>query len=231
MIKAIYFDLDGVLFNRNEAEKTTLEYINNYYLNTIVNNKLLEYWKCINLKLWNQCNNRNITAEKVLIKRWSEMIDIIGLKKQISPEELSEIYIEKYTDPIYKIDLTHILDKLKVENYCMLIITNGVKRIQKLKINKMNLTKYFDYIITDEDSGYRKPDVRMFEYALSLHKIKNNEVIYIGDSYPDDIVPAQNLSITAILYGSNSIDNKNPFFYKADNETNLQIILKELLRY
>lgn len=230
MIKAVYFDLDGVLFNRDEAEKATLEYVNEYYLNTIEQNKLLEYWKDINFNLWNQCSNGNVAAENVLIKRWSEMINKIGLKKYISSEDLSEIYLEKYTNPLYKIDLTNILDKLKSEKYFLSVITNGVKRIQHLKINKMKIAKYFDYIVTDQDSGYRKPDVRMFEYAISLHQINSNEVIYIGDSYSDDIVPSQQLGITSILYGCNSVENEiNSFFYKADNEVDLQITLNKLL--
>lgn len=228
MKKAVYFDLDGVLFDRDQAESKTLEYINKFYLNNIEQNELFQYWKDINAKLWEQCNNGYITAEDVLVRRWSKIIDHVGLKNIISPETLSEIYIDKYTNPLYMIDLTHILNKLKSEKYFLAIITNGVKRIQHLKINKMALDKYFDHIVTDQDSGYRKPDVRMFEYAMSLHQINSDELIYIGDSYTDDIVPAQQLGITAILYGCNSVNN-SPFYYKATNEMDLQIILNNLL--
>lgn len=230
MIKAIYFDLDGVLFNRDEAEKNTLEYINEHYLNTIELKSLFTYWKQINRNLWVQCSNECITAEQVLIKRWSEMISLIGLKKNISSEDLSEVYIEKYTSPIYKIDLTNILEILKSRKYFLSVITNGVKRTQHLKLNNMNLTKYFDYIITDQDSGYRKPDVGIFKYALSLYNVNAKEAIYIGDSYSDDIVPSKYLGFTSILYGSNSIKIKNSSFYKANNESALQMILKKLLR-
>lgn len=230
MIKAVYFDLDGVLFNRNEAERVTLNYINKYYLNTINEYELQKKWKNINLDLWSKCCKKKITADDVLIKRWSEIIDRIGLKKNISSEELSEVYIEKYTSPIYKIDITSILKKLKSEKYLLAVITNGVKRIQTLKIKKMELENYFDFIVTDQESGYRKPDVRMFKYALSKHQIEGSEAIYIGDSYTDDIIPSQKLDITPILYGHTPYKNEiNSFFYMAENKEKLQTILNKLL--
>lgn len=231
MIKAVYFDLDGVLFNRDKAEENTLHFINQTFWKNVEYDLIYAYWKDINRKLWKDCSYGRIVADDVLVMRWGKMIEVLGMQKEIVPETLAKIYLNKYSDSAYRIDLDCVLNMLKNKGYYMAVITNGVKKVQTLKIQKMNLNTYFDYIVTDQDSGFRKPDTRMFEYALSLHKVKKNEAIYIGDSYSDDVIPARLLGMTPILfnYGSELDDNKYTTYQAFDDKT-LYKTISTLLR-
>ena len=230
-IKAVYFDLDGVLFDRDRAEENSLHFIKQTFWEKSEYDLIYAYWKDINRKLWKECSDGKLVADDVLVMRWSKMIEVIGMKKEIAPETLAKIYLDRYSDPVYRINLDCVLNMLKIKGYYMAVITNGVKEVQNLKIQRMNLNAYFDYIVTDQDSGFRKPDIRMFEYALSLHKVKKCEAIYVGDSYSDDVIPARTLGMTPILfnYGTEIDENKYAVYQAFDDKT-LYKIISTLLR-
>jgi HAD superfamily hydrolase (TIGR01509 family) len=57
----------------------------------------------------------------------------------------------------------------------------------------------FEAIITSGDVGYRKPHALVFETALRRLDLLPQDVLMVGDSYENDVVPAANLGMTAVL--------------------------------
>lgn len=233
MIKAVYFDLDGVLFDRDRAEIETLKYFNQTLWRESEFDSVYHYWKTINLELWKKCSEGYIAADDVLVIRWEKMLEKLGGINTISSHMIAKVYIKRYSDSQYKIELDNVLDMLKQKKYRMAVITNGVKTVQNIKIGRANLNSYFDYIVTDQDSGFRKPNLGMFEYVLNLHKINACEAIYIGDSYEDDIVPAKKLGMIPILFSTNrnlKIVEKSNSLFRAFDEKSLYNTISDLLR-
>lgn len=69
--------------------------------------------------------------------------------------------------------------------------------------DEYNLTPLFDVIIDSTVFGKMKPDASIFEAAISSLSVAPNEAIYVGDSYPADMVGAKKVGMwTAWMVGN-----------------------------
>jgi FMN phosphatase YigB (HAD superfamily) len=68
------------------------------------------------------------------------------------------------------------------------------------ELEKHNLAKYFEFVVSSADIGIRKPHSAPFELALSLFQLTSREVCYVGDSWNADIVGANSASILPIHF-------------------------------
>ncbi|MED1116873.1 HAD family hydrolase [Bacillus paramycoides] len=87
------------------------------------------------------------------------------------------------------------------------IITNGSTQRQKAKIINTNLNSYFDTIIISEESGFSKPDKRIFELALNKLNVQPEDTLFVGDNLEKDIGGCQNANIKGIWFNPNIIKN------------------------
>jgi putative hydrolase of the HAD superfamily len=81
----------------------------------------------------------------------------------------------------------------------MHIITNGFEEVQTKKMENSRIKKYFDKIITSESVGVKKPNPKIFDYALQSANAKAEHSIMIGDNYEADVQGALNMSMRAIF--------------------------------
>jgi putative hydrolase of the HAD superfamily len=65
-----------------------------------------------------------------------------------------------------------------------------------------NIYHYFEKVITSESVGVKKPNPKVFNYALQMVKATPNECMMIGDNLEADIQGAINCGIKAIHYNS-----------------------------
>ncbi len=57
-------------------------------------------------------------------------------------------------------------------------------------IDEVGLTPAFDVVLDSGRLGLRKPDPALFRLALARLGLRADEVVFIGDSYPRDMVPS-----------------------------------------
>jgi len=78
------------------------------------------------------------------------------------------------------------------------IITNGVTKTQRSKIENSGLAEYFDTILISQEVGISKPDRRIFQMALAKLKVKAEETLFVGDNLEGDIAGCQSAGIKGI---------------------------------
>ena len=66
------------------------------------------------------------------------------------------------------------------------------------RLEKRNLTDYFDPILVSAGEGIRKPHVRLYQKVLQAWDIAPEQVVMIGDSLMEDILGAQRSEIHQI---------------------------------
>ncbi len=92
-----------------------------------------------------------------------------------------------------------LLKSLKAR-FRICLITNETLRTQLIKLTVIDpQAEIFDCLAISEQVGYEKPDHRLFNFALDQLNLKACEVCAIGDSIKDDIFPAIELGMQAIL--------------------------------
>ena len=78
------------------------------------------------------------------------------------------------------------------------IVTNMSGTARQLT-EKFFLEDIVDFLITPDDSGFFKPDYRIFQAALDVAKVDIDEILYIGDQVTNDVEPTMALGIKSIL--------------------------------
>ena len=101
-------------------------------------------------------------------------------------------HVEKDTKPV--------LAELKQQGYKLGIISNAGddQDIHKL-IDKAEIRSFLDLIISSAAMGIRKPDPRIFEWALADLKVDHHRAAVIGDTLDADILGAKNANLFSIF--------------------------------
>ena len=202
-IQHVFFDLDHTLWDFEKNSDLTFKKvfkINNLQIGL---NSFLEIYKPLNLNFWKRYREEKVTKSELRYGRLKETFDAINF--EVSDELINLIadqYITYLADFNFLFDGTfEILDYLK-ENYKLHIITNGFEEIQTKKMINSNIYHYFEKVITSESVGVKKPNPKVFNYALQMVKATPNECMMIGDNLEADIQGAINCGIKAIHYNS-----------------------------
>ncbi|WP_346940092.1 pyrophosphatase PpaX [uncultured Clostridium sp.] len=166
MIKAILFDLDGTIIDTNELILTSFNYVLNNYLGL------------------------NISKEEIVESFGIPLKDVMDQYAKERAEELVDEYIryslESHDKYIKSYD--HVeegLLKLKNKGFKLAIVTSKRRGTALRGLNCFDLEKYFDVIITPEDSKKHKPDGEPVLKACEVLKVKPEETIMVGDSHND----------------------------------------------
>ena len=70
----------------------------------------------------------------------------------------------------------------------LMILTNGLKDVQRSRFRQSAIGRYFKDIIISEEVGFAKPDGRIFDVAFEeMGWPKKREVLIVGDSLTSDM--------------------------------------------
>ena len=182
----LLFDADGTLFDFDKAERHALEKTLQFLERDFQLNPYLANYREINQKMWCKFEKGLITIEELKIERFRKFI--FQIKEDIEPGLFAEKYLDFLSEAAFLIEgVEGLLAKLSKE-YRMLLLTNGLAKVQRKRFALSPIKNYFEDLIISEEIGVAKPDPKIFSYALN--KVNYNDkgsVIIIGDSLSSDI--------------------------------------------
>ncbi|GAA6826000.1 HAD family hydrolase [Helicobacter pylori] len=190
MIKAIIFDLDQTLLNRQASLESFIDAQYDRYIDYLTPVSQAEFKS----KFMDFDNNGYVWKDKVYASL-IEYFNIRGLTK----DELLEDYITTFCD--YCIPFPYLyetLDELTANNYKLGIITNGKFPFQLYNINALKLDTYMDTILISEQENIKKPDPLIFEKAAKQLGFAMHECLFVGDNFENDYQAAKNAGMYAI---------------------------------
>tara|TARA_B100000927_G_C16428798_1_gene454645 strand:- start:269 stop:958 length:690 start_codon:yes stop_codon:yes gene_type:complete len=224
----LFFDLDRTLWDFEiNAFKTLNEMYSFFSLKNkgVTSKDFIKKYKLYNEKLWHDYRLGIITKDNLRSRRFILTLNDFGIYDNNLGKKMGDYYVDncpKKTELIpYTLD---VLDYLK-QFYILHIITNGFHEVQFIKLKKSNLFKYFDQIITSEKAGVKKPDPKIFNYALSKACCKVQDSIMIGDDFPVDILGAKKIGMDQIYFNPQNDKNSE----SATFEINCLSQIKEIL--
>lgn len=203
-ITDVFFDLDHTLWDFDKNSALTFDKI--FKLNSIEVNILefLSYYEPINLKYWKLYREEKIEKKALRFSRLNDAFLAMGC--QVDEKlifKLSDDYIEYLTTFNHLFENTfEILDYLNL-NYNLHIITNGFEEVQHKKLSSSKIIHYFDTVTNSEMVGVKKPNPKIFNYALNLANTQIDKSVMIGDSYEADIIGAKSIGMDVIFFDIN----------------------------
>lgn len=110
-----------------------------------------------------------------------------------------------------------VLKKLKKKGYKLGIVTDAPKFQAWTRLYEMKLEKYFNVVVTLDDSGSFKHTGLPFEKVVDMLGVKQGNIMMVGDNVNRDIIPANKFGMKTVLakYGQLQTTIKN---FKADYE-------------
>ncbi|MGB1283953.1 MAG: YjjG family noncanonical pyrimidine nucleotidase [Polaribacter sp.] len=206
-IKHVFFDLDHTLWDFERNSDLAYNKVFKKFELTIKLESFLKIYRPLNKQYWKLYRDEKVTKDELRYGRLKDAFDTLNYS--IS-DTLIDTIATKYIDflPEFKSlfeGTIELLEYLK-NKYELHIITNGFEEVQNKKMLNSNISKYFTTITNSEIAGVKKPNPRVFEYALEIAKAKKEESIMIGDDLEADIQGALNTGLTAIHC---NFDNQN----------------------
>ncbi|MDR0700105.1 MAG: HAD family hydrolase [Tannerella sp.] len=100
-----------------------------------------------------------------------------------------------------------ILDDLK-KCYPIVLASNFYGNLRTV-LDEFNLSKYFCHVIESAEVGIRKPNPAIYALGIKALELHPEEVAIIGDSYKNDIHPANLLGCPSIWLKGKGWDNED----------------------
>lgn len=226
--KHLFFDLDHTLwdFEKNSRE-TLLDLYKKYELNKngiSSPEKFIEKYFEINSQMWNLYHQDKIDRETLRYIRFEKTFSHF----EITDEKLISAFPEEYLTilPSKKNLFPEAIDVLSYlrNKYQLHLITNGFEPVQWAKLNTSGLKEYFKEIIISENTGYKKPEIGIFIFALSAANAKADECIMIGDDLEADIKGAINAGWDTVFFNPAKLKHEEEVIFEINNLIELKNI-------
>lgn len=225
--KVLLFDADGTLFDFHRSEKEVfLELLK--FLG--VADKYDEYntiYHDENLKVWEELEMGLITQENLKVERFKRFLNRVNL--DVDPKLCANKFMELLSKSSLLLEGAYELIEKLSKNYELVIVTNGLKEVQPLRVRESILKPFLRATVISDEINIQKPDPKIIDYALKL--INHNskiDVLMIGDRLQSDILAGINAGIDTVWYNPYGVENYADILptYEVDSFESLFNLLK-----
>ena len=219
MYKYLLWDIDGTVLDFLAAEAYAIRVLFEKYNLGECSNEKIELYSEINIKYWKKLERNELTKPEVLIGRFIEFFEVIGVDTKIA-ESFNKDYQLTLGDHIEFVDKAKEMLLSQKGKYTLVAVTNGTKVAQEKKLRLSGLDKIFDAIFISEDVGFEKPNKEYFDYIFEKLEITDKtEVLIIGDSLTSDIKGGYMAGIDTCWFNPSHNQNTTdiPVTYEIDN--------------
>ncbi|KAK6227630.1 had-superfamily subfamily variant 1 [Colletotrichum tabaci] len=105
-----------------------------------------------------------------------------------------------------------MLVRLREHGFRLAIVTNGQLKDQLEKADTIGVRHLVDEVITSEEVGCCKPDIRMFRRAVEALNASAQKSYMIGDSVDSDIKGGLDAGLKTIMYSPTATDSTRLLF-------------------
>lgn len=209
-IKAIFFDAGNTLVSPNPSfESVVFEVLDKLkighkrkeiiqslpHLDDIYNHY---YWN--NLKFWQSPKDAAITWANV----YSTWFESLGFKEESGylGWELYKEFGFSYRWRVFQ-DVIPTLQVLRNKGFKLGVISNWDHRLSDI-FKKMDIEKYFNFIISSASTKTYKPGKEIFDIAINEVNCNPKDVLFVGDHWLADILGAKKAGLNPIFINRNN---------------------------
>lgn len=202
--KHLFFDLDRTLWDFETSSKITFDYMFKKYkleLKGITDVEIFhEVYSKINEKLWELYRNGQLEKDVLRDLRFKQTLEAFGIFDDNLSKDLGNDYVYYSPRNVSLMPFTlEILEYLHPK-YNLHIITNGFEEVQHVKLESSKMDVFFDTMTISEEVGVKKPDKRIFDYALKKANAQIEDSLMIGDDWVVDIEGAINAGMDQVFF-------------------------------
>lgn len=184
-IKAVLFDLDNTLIDFMWMKKMASKAAAKAMVKAGLESKSKDLAK----ELFNFYLEYGIESDDAFTKFLEKKVGIA--EPRIVAAGVNAYLKEKYLHLQPYPDVVETLKKLKKKDLKLAVVTDGLRLKAWMRLNEAGLDKYFDAVVTYDDTGKKKPSKEPFTKACKQISVKPQECLMIGDWPERDIEGAK----------------------------------------
>jgi putative hydrolase of the HAD superfamily len=227
--KHLFFDLDHTLwdFERNSSESLE-ELFSTFSLGNLglrSSRQFVQAFLKINTALWDSFDRGIIHHTYIRENRFKMVFQDLGVACPECHLEIGEAYLQSLPTKHHLLDgALEVLNYVSEKGYKTHIITNGFNDIQAKKIASSDITHFFEHVVTFETASAKKPDPKIFQYALALAGADLRDSVMIGDNWIADILGAKKAGMDTVYYNPAGLQFEESATYDIRKLEDLKLI-------
>jgi len=194
----VLFDLDHTLLDSDASEALAFEQALRA-AGVDEPHRHLPAYDRINTALWHAVERQEITPGQVRTTRFEQLIAEAGL--DADPAQLSDGFAlglgqhgELYPGALEMLEAV-------AEHASLGLVTNGLSDIQRARIERLGIARYFQAVVISAEVGCSKPFTAIFDIAFErLRNPSKASSLMVGDSLSSDIQGGTNYGINTCWY-------------------------------
>ncbi|WP_169088682.1 HAD family hydrolase [Paenibacillus sp. PL91] len=199
-IKAVLFDLDGTLLDRDTSLALFVREQYDRYSQFQVIDKDVFVQRFIELD-----NHGYVWKDKV----YQQLIDefsILGVEWT----ELLNDYLNGFQRHCVGFpNLMNMLTELRHSGVKIALLSNGYGQFQYDNFKSLDISHLFDEVLISEWEGLRKPDPAIFIRALSKLGVEASEALFVGDHPENDIRASRAVGMKAAWKRNDTVSSSS----------------------
>jgi putative hydrolase of the HAD superfamily len=227
--KHIFFDLDHTLWDFEQSAAQTFAVLfekHQMKLRGIPSLQVfIKEYTIHNTKLWESYRNGELKKEILRSLRFENTLKEFGINDPALAESIGDDYVYHAPRTVFLMPGTMEVLQYLHTKYSLHLITNGFEEVQHIKVKEANIGKYFNTITTSEEAGVKKPDKKIFDYALKKAQAEVLESLMIGDTLEVDIEGARLAGIDQVYYNPIKVAHTQAVSYEIGHLIELMQIL------
>jgi putative hydrolase of the HAD superfamily len=202
-IEAVFFDLDDTLFDATglaeKARRAAIESMIEKGLTGVTADQGYEILREIVEEFGSNYDSHFTMFLKRLNQPSAKLVSVAV----ITYHKIKVQEIKLYPD------VFEFLQNIRNQSSCMLgIITDGLALKQYEKVLRLGIDSFFSNVFISDEIGIRKPNPKMYAWALEKTKFVPERTLYVGDRFDYDIVPAKKIGMKTCLIHRNGKHDK-----------------------
>ena len=190
MRKAVFFDLDGTLLDRDSSVK---QFVEAQY--DRLNSSLSHIRKATYVDKFIELDCRGHVWKDRVYQSLIQAFGITGMTWQAMLEDY-ETQFQFACIPFP--NLLAMLSELKDEGYLLGVVTNGFGEFQSRSLAGLDIQSCFDTVLISDAEGVRKPQMEIFQRAMQKLDVQAANSTFVGDNPDADIVGARRAKMRTI---------------------------------
>ena len=170
-VKSVVFDAYGTLFDVNSAAEKCKDKIGdkwegfaNFWRTTQLEYTWLRSLMKRHKDFWNVTEDSLDKSMKVFNIDIAMKNELLNLYKTLSPYP----------------EVKEVLNKLKIKNYKLSILSNGTPALLNELVKSNDLENIFDDLFSIEEVGIYKPDSKVYDLPIKKYQIKGEKVAFLS---------------------------------------------------
>lgn len=180
----LLFDADDTLFDYAQGEHSALRDTFAEF-GLPFDARTLDLYREFNHRLWLRFEKHEVTGDQIRRERFAELFHTLELPE---PAGLGDRYIDYLGAQTTLMNDAHDTVATLHKTYRLVVITNGMMRVQRPRLARSILEPYIFDLIISEECGAAKPSREIFDYAFArMGRPRKEQVLIVGDSLTSDM--------------------------------------------